>query len=148
MATTVLYRINGGEVYKISTNGQTFADRNTAYWGMLTDPSLPDGTNVRDETGALRVLGFAKIWDGTDVRNATQAEIDGFVTSEADDDKLQDRDAARDLFQTHPRFRKLLIAFADIIRDEINILRSQHGLPDRTLTQLKNAINNRMSEND
>ena len=37
-------------------------------------------------------------------------------------------------------------AFADILKDEINILRAQHGLAPRTLTQLKNAIKNRVDD--
>ncbi len=151
MVTTVLYRIYGGEVIKISEKGQLFADRNVAYWGVLTDPPLPDGTDTRNPTDPnveLRVLGFAKIWDGSNVRNATQAEIDTFPIAEDADGKLQDKDSAIDLFQNHPRFRKMMVAFADIIKDEINILRAEHGLSARTLTQLKNAIQNRISEND
>jgi hypothetical protein len=145
---TVCYRINGGEVVKISTNNQAFADRNSVYWGVLTNPVFTDGTEARDSSGNLRVLGFAKIWDGLVVRNASQGEINGFAGSEAQDDNLQDRDGAINLFQTHPRFRKMMVALADVIKDEINILRAQHSLPDRTLNQLKNAIQNRMSEND
>lgn len=148
MAITVLYRINGGEVGKISVKGQLFADRNTTYWGVLIDPSFLDGTDVRDSSENLRVLGFAKIWDGTNVRNATQAEIDSFIVAEDNDDKLQDKDGAIELFQTHPRFRKMMIAFADVLKDEINILRATQSLPDRTLVQLKTAIQDRISEND
>jgi len=172
MATTVLYRISGGEVIKVSTNGQAFADRNTTYWGVLTDPTFTDGTEIRDGNNNLRVLGFAKIWDSSTVRNATAGEITTFGTSETDDDKLQDRDAAIDLFNTHPRFRKMMTAYADIDKDEINALRgwlesfkaevalatslanlktriaTLPSMPDRTLAQLKTAIQNRMSEND
>lgn len=170
--TIVLYRINGGEVVKIATSGQAFADRNVTYWGVLVDPTFIDGQEARDSNWNLRVLGFAKIWDGVNVRNATQAEIDNFVIAEADDDKLQDRDGAIDLFQTHPRFRKMMAAFSDILKDEFNSLRQWQesfksavaaannlsdiktgvaglpSLPDRTLAQLKTAIQNRMSEND
>ena len=35
-------------------------------------------------------------------------------------------------------------AFALIVMDEINILRAQHGLADRTPAQLKNALRNRL----
>ncbi len=152
MATTVLYRINGGEVIKISVKEQLFTDRNVTYWAVLTDPSLPDGTDIRNPAdpinGELRELGFAKMWDGSNVRNAIQGEIDNFPVAEDTDNKLQDKDSAIDLFQNHPRFRKMMVAFADIIKDEINILRAEHGLSARTLTQLKNAIQNRISEND
>lgn len=39
---------------------------------------------------------------------------------------------------------EVLTAFAEIIIDEINVLRQQHSLADRTLAQLKTAIKNRV----
>lgn len=172
--TTALYRINGGEVIKISGTDQTWPDRNTTYWGVLTDPSLPDGDQTRDIDGPLRELGFAKFADvgGNTVRNAIQAEIDAFAPAQSDDEDLQDAAGASALFLTHPRNRKLMTAFADIIKDEMNIVRGWTlsykaevaaatslgdlqtrvaGLPDladRTLAQLKTAIQNRISEDD
>ena len=146
--TTALYRKNGGEVIKISIKDQSFADANSTYWGVLTDPAMPDGTEIRDPNEADRVLGYAKIVDGTTVRNAVQAELDNFPVAELADENNQDADGAADLFQTHPRFRKMMIAFADIIKDEINILRAEHGLPDRTLAQLKTAISNRINKDN
>jgi len=172
MATTVLYRKSSGEVVKISAKGQTFADRNQTYWGVLTDPAFTDGQVCRDENGDLRVLGFAKINDTGTVRNATQPEIDGFAAIEDEDENNQDADAAIDLFESHPRFRKMMVAFADILKDEFNLLRQWQmsfkaevaaasnlndlktsvaalpGLPDRTLAQLKTAITNRISKDD
>ena len=149
MSTTVLYRKNGGEVVKISTKGQLFEYRDQAYWGVLSDPSMPDGNECRPpDFGDLRVLGYAKINDSGTVRNATQTEIDGFSMFEDEDENSQDADGAIHLFESHPRFRKMMIAFADIIKDEINILRNQHGLPNRTLAQLKTAIGNRISKDD
>jgi len=123
MPTTVLYRISSGEVVKISTKGQTFSDRDTTYWGVLTDPNLPDGTKVFDpaDVGLTpRALDFAKIWDGTDVRNATQAELDGFAAPETDDENTQDAAAADDFLQTHPRFRKIFKAMLKRIIAENN----------------------------
>lgn len=147
--TTVLYRTSGGEVVKISPTDQQFDQRDTNYWTVAADPAFPDGTELREGgNGPLRVLGFAKIIDGGSCRNATQPEIDGFAALETADENLMDKDGAIDLFQNHPRFRKMMVAFADIIKDEINILRATQSLPDRTLAQLKTAIQNRMSEND
>lgn len=40
----------------------------------------------------------------------------------------------------------LLRAFADIIKDEINILRAEHGLADRTLAQLRSAITAKVND--
>jgi hypothetical protein len=152
MPTTALIRRSSGEVIKISLKGQSFADADPNYWEVQTDPPLPDGNKVRDdsgiELGPLRELGFAKIWDGADVRNATQGEIDGFVGSQDNDEKNEDADRARELLNVHPQFRKVLIAFADIIRSEINVLRQQHGLPERTLSQLKTAMLNRIDRDD
>ena len=37
---------------------------------------------------------------------------------------------------------KVLIAFATVIKDEFNLLRAEHGLTARTLSQLKTAIKN------
>lgn len=125
MATTVLYRISSNEVVKISKKGQLFSDRDATYWGVLTDPPFPDGTNLRPEVpdgrlGDLRVLGLAKIWDGTDVRNAAQAEIDSFAPPELDDENIQDSVGARDFLQTHPRFRKIFKALLKRIIAENN----------------------------
>lgn len=172
--TTALYRINGGEVVKISLTDQTWPDRNTTYWGVLTDPSFPDGTEVRHVDRELRELGYAKFADvgGDTVRNATQPEIDTYAPAQTDDEDQQDADGAEDLFITHPRYRKLMTAYSDIIKDEFNAVRgwiadfktevaaaSNLGdlktrvaglpdLPDRTLAQLKTAIQNRISKDD
>lgn len=51
--------------------------------------------------------------------------------------------AGLDNFEVTPL---LLRAFADIIKDEINILRALHALPNRTLAQLKTAIANRVND--
>lgn len=172
--TTALYRINGGEVIKISATDQTWADRNTTYWGVLTDPSLPDGSDILDPTDQARVLGYAKFADvgGNSVRNAIQAELDNFPVAQTEDENLQDAAGASALFLIHPRNRKLMTAFADILKDEFNIVRGWTlsfkaevaaaanlgdlqtrvaglpDLPDRTLAQLKIAIQNRISEDD
>lgn len=177
MPITVLYRISSNEVLKISTNGQSFADRDTGVFGSLTDPSLPDGTAVREtlaggELGPMRVLGYAKINASGTVRNATQNEINTFAPAELDDENQLDADQAIDLFLTHPQFRKLMTAYSDIIKDELNNVRqwitdfkadvaaatnladlktrvaANPDLADRTLSQLKTAIQNRISKDD
>ena len=178
MATTALYRKSSFEVVKISLKGQEFSGADPTYWGVLTDPSLPDGSDVRpivdDWLGPLRVLGYSKyaVVGTNTVRNATQEEIDTFEPAQLADEDLMDAEAAKQLFQTHPRFRKMMIAFSDIIKDEINILRewtrdlktatdnatslatfksnvaTLPDLSDRDLNQLKTAILNRISEDD
>jgi len=169
---TALYRISSNEVVKISLSDQQFPDRDTNFWGVLSDPPFPDGTAVRDPAGDLRVLGYAKINDAGTVRNAIQAEIDTFAAAQEDDENQQDATGAQALFLVHPRNRKLMTAFADIIKDEMNILRgwltqfkadvaaannlsdlktsvaAQPDLPDRTLAQLKTAITARIDKDD
>lgn len=127
MAVTALYRISSGEVLKISPKGQTFADRDLAYFGVITDPVLPDGNTVRainpDGTmGPLRVLGYAKhyVGIGQDIRNATQAEIDGYAAAEAQDDKAQDVDRVGQLFEQHPQWRKAFKALLKRVRAVTN----------------------------
>lgn len=172
--TTALYRISSGEVIKISLSDQMWDDRNTTYWGVLTTASYPDGTQVRHVDRELRELGFAKFADvgGNTVRNATQPEIDTYAPAQEDDENQQDADGAQALFLIHPRNRKQMTAFADIIKDEFNILRgwitdfkvevaaaanlgdlktriaALPDLPDRTLAQLKTAITARIDKDD
>ena len=38
----------------------------------------------------------------------------------------------------------LIEAFALIVKDEINILRANHGLPDRTNQQIMDALKNKL----
>jgi len=147
--TTALYRISSGEVTEISSADDTFDGFvNTPYWGILIDPPLSDGMDVRDSNHSYEVLGYAKINDNGTVRNATQQEIDTFATFRLDDYNKRDAAEAINYFKSDPKLRRIMIAFAAILIDEINILRSQHGLPDRTLVQLKTAIENRISKDD
>jgi len=122
MATTVLYRISSGEVLKISTRGQMFDRINTDYFEYLIDPSFPDGTNNREQfpgsvMGPLRELGFQKISipSASEVRNATQSEIDGFESYKIDDDNLQDATGASDFLEKHKRFRKIFKAILKLV---------------------------------
>ncbi len=183
MPITVLYRKASNEVLKISLNGQLFDDRDTTFFGVLTDPDFPDGTGpVRellpdDSWGDLRVLGYAKIAEpgtganGT-VRLATQPEIDGFAALETDDTNQMDANRVSDWVDNHPQFRKFFKAFADINIDEFNIVRqwimsfkaevaaatsladlqarvaALSDLPDRNLTQLRDAMIARISKDD
>ena len=150
---TALYRISSNEVVKISLTGQSFADRNQTYWGVITDPSLPDGNQVRETLsdgtlGPLRVLGFAKIREGTTVRNATQGEINTFAGFETTDINILDATRATELGETHPQFRKLFKAVLKGIITENNIqatqwntFRAQVALASN-LTDLKNRVAN------
>jgi len=121
MATTVLYRISSGEVLKISTRGQQFPHINTNIFEYLIDPDLPDGTDNRpiidDQLGPARTPGSQKIAiPGSNlVRDASQAEIDGFEALKVEDDNLQDELGAKAFLSTHKRFRKIFIALLKLI---------------------------------
>ena len=152
---TVLYRKNGDEVLKISLRDQPFTEADTTYFGVLTNPSFPDGTDTRERLpdgnlGPARQLGFAKIAiPGTNtVRNATQAEIDAWAAAEQEDEDLQDAADADSLFMTHPQFRKVLKALVKLLVAEINTLRSQHSLSARTNAQAFTALRNAISKDD
>ena len=130
MATTALYRIRSGEVVKISLKGQPFSDRDQTYWGVLTDPTCPDGTAVRETLangtlGPLRVLGWAKHYPGTGatISNATQAQIDSYAAAETADENAQDAERVAQLFQNHPQWRK---AFKALLK-RILFLREQEA---------------------
>jgi len=172
--TTALYRLSSNEVVKISLSDQQWDDRDPTFWGVLTTASYPDGTLTRPLDGDLRVLGFSKFADtgANVVRNAVQAEIDTFAFFQADDENEQDALGAEALFLIHPRNRKIMTAFSDILKDEFNILRDwitqfkvevaaaanlgdlktriagMPDLPDRNLAQLKSAIQNRINKDD
>ena len=148
MATTVLYRISSNEVIAISAQGELFDIYSSAYYGVLSDPPFTDGTEYRDPSGNKNVFGYAKINDNGTIRNATQNEIDTFAGFEQDDNNQIQATKASNYFQSDPKFRRIMTAFADILVDEFNILRAEHGLNDRTLSQLKTAIINRISKDD
>jgi hypothetical protein len=149
-ATTVLYRISSGEVMEISTPNKTAEDfgMGSTYFGVLTDPPFTDGTQWLGPNYENRLLGYSKINDNGTIRNATQQEIDTFKPLAIDDRNQKDADKAKEYFKNDPEFRRIMIAFADVLVSELNILRTEHGLNDRTLSQLKTAILNRISKDD
>lgn len=115
MAVTVLYRIRTGEVLKISSQGQTFADRAAAVFGVLADPTFLDGTDTRRTLaggvlGPAREAGWSKIVvvATNTVRNATQVEIDGFAAGEQADTDAQDAARVAVVIQSHPHWRRAL----------------------------------------
>ena len=71
---------------------------------------------------------------------ANQAARDATFSQATTD---EERDRVRDTFDD--KERRLLRAFAEVVKDEINILRGQHALAPRTLAQLRTAIRNKVS---
>jgi len=146
----VLYRISSGEVLSVDfTDAKDYSSFiDNGYHDILSNPSTPNGTEICDLSGNRRVLGYAKIVDGATIRNATQEEIDTFQALREDDQNKEVANKAKLYFQNDPVFRRVMVAFAAIVVNEFNILRTIHGLPDRTLSQFKTAIINRISKDD
>jgi len=155
---TALYRKSSNEVIKISLKGQPFTDADSQFWGVLTDPLLPDGNEVRDGStellGPLRVLGFAKYADVSlnTVRNATQTEIDTCQSLQDDDENQQDANHAADMGDAHPQFRKLIKSILKGIVRENNILANRYNemraemLAASSLANLQNRVQNNTSD--
>jgi len=120
---TVLYRKSSGEVLKISPHGQKFDEINGDLFGYLSDPDFPDGKynrEIKDEKlGPSRVKGFQKIAIPQEnlVRNATQKEINSFDNYIREDEKVMDANAALNLFESHPRFRKVFKALSNALEE-------------------------------
>jgi len=169
---TALYRKSSGEVRSISTAGNLFEEDVDEFVGVAIDISLTNGSEVQNPNGDYRVLGYAKFNDSGTIRNAVQNEIDTFYASEIDDYNQKDANKAKEYFQNNPEFRRIITALSDIFVDEFNLIRtwtrslkteiaastslsdfqtrvaSLSTLNDRTLSQLKTAILNRISKDD
>lgn len=119
--TTALYRKSSNEVLKISLVDQPFTDADATYFGVLTNPTLTDGSAYVDGNGDLRVLGFAKIANvgSNEIHNAIQSEIDGFAALESTDESAMDAERAQALADIDPVFRKIFKALLLRIIDEV-----------------------------
>lgn len=84
-------------------------------------------------------------WTQTEKDAEAAAEAAAQAVAEAQRlvDIRADAAAGLDDFEVTPL---LLRAFADILKDEINILRALHSLPNRTLAQLRTAIAARVND--
>ena len=74
----------------------------------------------------------------------TAGEISARDAAQAAAHDLSTREGAKNGLLGFQSQSLLMRAFADIIKDEINILRALHSLPDRTLTQLRSAMDSRV----
>ncbi len=73
----------------------------------------------------------------TEMTTSEKSVVDAAVVAS---EVQRDRRIARDKIDVD----RVLRAFAAIVKDEINILRRLHGLPDRTMAQLVTAIKTRI----
>lgn len=134
--TTFLFRVNGGEVLGISVDPNTYSDLADPFLDSVVNPSTPDGEN----------LVPTKIWDLTNVRNATAPEIANFVVAADADQVESDKQDAQDLIELQGVFRRSFKAVILALIEEVNVLRALHSLPPRTLTQAVNSIKEKISD--
>ena len=78
----------------------------------------------------------------------SQAEKDAIDAAEAAAADTAMRTEAKSPYTNLTARGWMFRALADVIRDEINILRDKHSLPARTLAQLKTAIEARIDNGD
>ena len=134
-----IYRINGGEVMSIASSAGSYLDVSDPFLSGIANPTLPDGPRLHPP----------KIFIAPNtVRNATQQEIDGFIVAHGQDDNLRARVDAKDLLDQDLKFRKILKSLLSVVLDEVNILRQELNLTERTMTQLRNKIASRIDSGD
>ena len=132
-----LFRINGGQVLGVSIDATAYVGIDTSFFATVTNPPTPNGTD----------LAVPKIWDGTNLRNATAGEQTSFITAATSDLNLQQRNQAVVRLQTDPIFRKALGSIVDIVVQQLNTLRAAVIPPLPTITKAQaitaivNAIN-------
>ena len=111
------------------------------YLPSVASADLPESeANFIEEPDLSAVSGFAsKYWliSGDTVTLMSQAERDAVDAAET----VSRRDALADELD---RTQTILRAFAEVVLDEFNNLRAQHGLQPRTLAQLKTAVRNKL----
>lgn len=114
--------------------------------GLLFVVVLNDDGSVQKFKGLddYTYLGETKpgSWTTTENYEAIKSELGrmSFLLDPTNDIGV-DRTEARQKIDNE----RVLRAFAEVVMDEINILRSQHGLADRTLGQLVTAIKSKIN---
>ena len=119
-----------------------YLHRTTKQYLTSTSPaSLPEPeANYIEDPDLSPVAGFPSIYwiiTGDIVSLMDQAARDAVDAANL----IASRDALADELDRAETFMR---AFALIVMDELNILRGQHGLADRTPAQLKTALRNRL----
>jgi len=129
------YRARSGEVQGSSVNQY---------------PTLPVHlSQVEDPSIVGEYPGEHPLYDGTQIRQATTAEVAGFPAANLEDDKDRTRASAEaSLTRSDDGLGMITRALALVVLDEVNILRSQHALAPRTAAQLKGAIKNKITSKD
>jgi len=117
--------------------------------------TLPTGGNPGAYNNHVGQHGKGYYFEGLEIEipQLTQAVLDAaLITYAADITNInntfatlvtdEETDRIRDTFDDDER--RLLRAFAEVVLDELNNLRAQHGLAARTMAQLRTAIRNKL----
>ena len=133
MSDVYLIRKRNGRAEGMSVSLDAYANIDTEFFDVITDPSTPDGVGLEPP----------KVWDNVNLRNAAQSEIDIFDADEAADNTLIERKKIKQGFDQGGS-RKLFRAIMQVSLDEINILRALQSpvLPARTMSQAVTAVKN------
>lgn len=126
-----VYRVNGGEVLGISL---TSYGALPAQLAEVSNPSLPDGASLSPK----------KIFSAGAVKNASAAEISNFAVAEAADEKALSISGAKGVLDDGVFQVAVVRGLAELVLDEINLLRTNAGLAVRTKTQLINALKSKI----
>lgn len=109
------------------------------YRRSVNDPYYPVEDWIKNPDMSAVDGWAAKYWtvSGDTVSLLDQASRDAIDAVEASAQK----DATADQTESVGTWER---AFAEVVLDEINTLRAQHALADRTLTQLRNAVREKL----
>jgi len=107
------YRTSSGEVEGATV--ETFSFPPESYFDEVCDPVAPDGTS----------LVPTKIWTGSEMRNATPAELSGFPAFVDADALDRDKNQAKARVDDGNRHGILIKALALVVLDEVNVIRAR-----------------------
>lgn len=128
---------------------------------QFLDPTLQIGPTEDDEVTVVEVNGDTTIlWRsakpqptpqviddaGSDLTVINGQTFSQWLLDHGSDSLATRKRMAREYLENSPdAFVDLMLAFADVIKDELNILRGHHGLAPRTLAQFKTAMKNKLN---
>jgi len=128
------YRKNGGQVL-----------------GISLDDIWSDSTYIGVYSSETEYSLDSPLWcDGVSIREATQPEIDNFPIAREENDLSQKRQEAKAVLDGTDAYKtampRAIRAFVLLVLQEINTLRALHSLPEYSVEQMKNAIKNKVDE--
>jgi hypothetical protein len=120
---------------------------------LSTKLPLRSDVLVNPDLSALEGIVPRRWWkhEAGAVVEFTQAEKDALAAAEAAQEQANIdavRTEAAQRFDEYDEVNLLFRAFANIVMDELNILRDLHSLAPRTLAQLKTAIKNKVTSGE